>query len=377
MAAVSANQIAVVERLLKAGADINMKRDDRLSSTPLPLMIAVEYGLNAMVELLLKSGANVEGKNSQGYTALMIAARDGKDALVDILLTAGSQVDAEENIGMTALIISAYKGHTAVVDLLLKAGADANHRNNGGQTALMIAACEKRSNVEYNRLPRDTRPPGGVRGAMSGVDEQHGAMECAVGSVTAACASPAVGDKRAREEAAEEMAQDGTQAAEVAAADASIPSLLQEDAAPAASPLGLAGPSCVSPWACGPLIGSRPSPRRLALEPHRGRRRGRGVCGASLWPFFPANNSDSPLSTPLLHALPTLTPWTHPAPPRNAPARTTQSAWTPRKGLEWQKQTCKSSRISIRSGGSWSQSGATCRVCPSAPAFPGAASWPR
>ena len=56
--------------------------------------------------------------NAGGVTALMIAAADGQTALVELLVRSGANVAAQSERGDTALSIARAKGHLAVIKLL-------------------------------------------------------------------------------------------------------------------------------------------------------------------------------------------------------------------------------------------------------------------
>ena len=62
--AVSENDFATVEVLLKGGADANAKTN--LGATP--LYYAVSKNASATVEVLLKAGADANAKDSDGYS---------------------------------------------------------------------------------------------------------------------------------------------------------------------------------------------------------------------------------------------------------------------------------------------------------------------
>ena len=91
---------------------------------------------DAMVELLMKAGSDVNVQNSNGNTALMEAAGGGHTAMVELLLKAGADVNAKNKFGGTALMWAAGFGHTAMVERLLKAGADSRATDKDGHNAL-------------------------------------------------------------------------------------------------------------------------------------------------------------------------------------------------------------------------------------------------
>ena len=93
--AVAAGDIAGVQRLLLAGADVNAP--DELGATPLHLAVA-EGGI-AVVQELLAAGAGVNFADNDGLTPLHLAAGWDDATAVNALLSAGANVHARDNGG--------------------------------------------------------------------------------------------------------------------------------------------------------------------------------------------------------------------------------------------------------------------------------------
>jgi ankyrin repeat protein len=95
-------------------------------SEPTALMIAARHGNPAVVEALVRRGADVNAEMSEGRTALMWAAGYGDAAMVKTLLDAGAHRDARDAHGDTALTLAQNNGETEadpeVVRLLSPAG---------------------------------------------------------------------------------------------------------------------------------------------------------------------------------------------------------------------------------------------------------------
>jgi ankyrin repeat protein len=119
--AVYRDDLATVERLLKAGA--NAKVANQYGATPLSL--AAESGNAAIVRHLLDAGANPNERLLNKETVLMMAARTGNIATMTLLLDRGADVNAKEaSRGTTALMWAAAQKHAAAVQLLVDRGAD-------------------------------------------------------------------------------------------------------------------------------------------------------------------------------------------------------------------------------------------------------------
>lgn len=134
----------VMQRLLKAGADVNASNNAGAT--------ALLYASSSAdkTKMLIDNGADVKVRSKLDNTALILAARKpGNSQTVKLLLERGVTVDAKNAFGTTALMCAAAADDMKSVRLLLDAGADVNARPNmnvdgfifgGGRTALMWAA---------------------------------------------------------------------------------------------------------------------------------------------------------------------------------------------------------------------------------------------
>jgi ankyrin repeat protein len=135
------DDLAIVELLVRAGA--NVRTANRYGVTPLSL--ACTNGNGAMVRMLLEAGADPNAPLPGGETPLMTAARTGTLATVAALLSHGARVDGrDERRGQTAIMWAAAEGHAAVVQALVDADADFGARVPSGLTPLLFAARDGR-----------------------------------------------------------------------------------------------------------------------------------------------------------------------------------------------------------------------------------------
>jgi len=89
------------------------------------LCIAARENNRAMVDLLIDAGANVNLRSEdRGNTALMDAVAGGFIKIAEDLIEAGTDVNIQSKDGQTALIIAVGKGDVELCKKLLEAGAD-------------------------------------------------------------------------------------------------------------------------------------------------------------------------------------------------------------------------------------------------------------
>jgi ankyrin repeat protein len=139
--AVLNNDLKAVTSVLAQGADANVK-----SNVGVPvLLVAIRRESAAMVEALLKRGANPNVRDvDTDWTALLLAAC-GRVDIVKLLLAAGADVNAtcrmDNNLlrGMTPLMFAALDGDEELAQVLIEKGADVSAKAPNGSTALSLA----------------------------------------------------------------------------------------------------------------------------------------------------------------------------------------------------------------------------------------------
>ena len=136
------NTQGVIEAI-KSGANVNAKDNDGFTA----LILAAVFGHTEIVKALIQAGADINAKNNDGWTALMVATIRGNTETVKALIQAGADVNAKNHKGETALMWAAWRGRTENVNALIEAGAD-DLTDNEGKTALIHAAKSERGNPE-------------------------------------------------------------------------------------------------------------------------------------------------------------------------------------------------------------------------------------
>ncbi len=129
--------------LLKTGADVNGTQVDGTTA----LHWAVYNDDLATAELLVKSGADVNAVNRYGIQPLVTACRNGNAGLVKLLLEAGANPNTTLKGGETVLMLASRSGNVDAVKALLGRDANTSARERLGQTALMWAAADGHTEV--------------------------------------------------------------------------------------------------------------------------------------------------------------------------------------------------------------------------------------
>ena len=135
MLAARAGHVAVVSRLLRAGASIAAVGSDGFQA----IHLAAYSGHAGVVEVLLAEGADPNAKDNYRFTPLHNACLGGSLEVVRLLIDAGADVNAQAKNGGTPLILASQYGHFDIIAALLEAGAAINLKENQGRSALYYA----------------------------------------------------------------------------------------------------------------------------------------------------------------------------------------------------------------------------------------------
>lgn len=133
----------IIPTLLQAGADIN---EEVRGETPLAAAANYEEmtldflnrksnDFESITNELVKAGADLDKKRDDGMTALMLAISNRHEAIAATLIDAGAELNTVDNCGDTALILAAKYGLKSTIEKLLRAGADDKFVNAYGKTA--------------------------------------------------------------------------------------------------------------------------------------------------------------------------------------------------------------------------------------------------
>ena len=112
-----------------------------------PIARAAQLGSLQMVKAWLEAGAQLDRKDTNGYTALHEAAYSGFAPIVEILIEGGADVDVLSRESETPLMLAARRGHTEVVELLIQARAQLNLHDANNDTALIYSTWKQHHSV--------------------------------------------------------------------------------------------------------------------------------------------------------------------------------------------------------------------------------------
>jgi len=161
-AAIKADNKQEVERLIAAGANVNVQNDQGDGLTPLGW--AAVWGSNKTAELLIARGADVNAGGRNRNTPLHVAAYNGQKETVVLLLGKGANVNAMTKAGWTPLhkalewLALPYISKEAspsriaaagdIMELLIAKGADVNASVQGIMPIHWAAASGQKGFVE-------------------------------------------------------------------------------------------------------------------------------------------------------------------------------------------------------------------------------------
>jgi len=145
--ATQGGHIAAVKVLLKEATGTLV--DARLAEVgATALFLSAERGFAAIAGVLIRAGADTNGRNTNGLTPLHIACltpRLGSSDVIRILLANGALISPIDEDGWDTPLIYASRvvsrhGQYALEALLKHGGADLDYRNKRGETAVIAAA---------------------------------------------------------------------------------------------------------------------------------------------------------------------------------------------------------------------------------------------
>jgi ankyrin repeat protein len=123
-----------VSFILSKGININISD----SSGETALLAAIRNKKDDVVQFLLKARANpnIKEQDQRGRTPLIAALEQGSEIAFQMLLEAGADINESSNYGETALMSAVWGTDLAAVRKLLQMGVDTKLKDEDGRTAL-------------------------------------------------------------------------------------------------------------------------------------------------------------------------------------------------------------------------------------------------
>ncbi|XP_028850044.1 uncharacterized protein ankrd63 [Denticeps clupeoides] len=125
------------------GRILNSKTENGRTLLMLAVCLQEAGSRSKFTQLLLEKGADVNGRDDNGRTALSLACELGHLDVVKLLVQFSADPEVTDAWGNSALMYAAYGGHTPVLDFLLRAfkrlGLKLDRTNLAGQSAIQMA----------------------------------------------------------------------------------------------------------------------------------------------------------------------------------------------------------------------------------------------
>lgn len=135
-----------IELLIKSGVNINESDETGLN----PFMVAAYSGKVDVLKQLFEAEVPIDIKDSSGYTALMFASNSNQLSCVKYLVENGANINEIDKEGSTPLMFCAQHGYNDIVKYLLTSGADPCIKGNHGLDAIGFA--EQNQLVETKKI---------------------------------------------------------------------------------------------------------------------------------------------------------------------------------------------------------------------------------
>lgn len=141
--------LKTIKLLVEHGADVNKVAFSSMFDKKYTLITnyafftsdkSIDYNeMNRIIKFLVKSGANLDYKNTYNKTALLIALRRSNTKMAKILIQNGANVNINYSNTNSPLIYSLAKKYHDISKLLIKKGANSTYKNNKGFIPLLHA----------------------------------------------------------------------------------------------------------------------------------------------------------------------------------------------------------------------------------------------
>lgn len=130
------NSLKMAKLLIENGADVAKSHAIKRVT---PLILAIKNDSRAMVDLLMRHGADPSQADADGHTPLMAASFRAADSIVTLLLQAGADAKAKDRLGRNVLQHCNGGLKAETLNRLIDAGAEADGRDSWKRSPLLSA----------------------------------------------------------------------------------------------------------------------------------------------------------------------------------------------------------------------------------------------
>lgn len=151
-AAARSNNVKVIQMLLKSGANVNAQ--DGMGYTPLHTAVEGSKSDKKILQTLLKAGAKINATGMGDDTPLHMAAAKNEPWVLKLLLQAGANPNAGDFDNMTPLHTAAFgNSDIEVLKVLIAAGSDVNASGKTAKRAQQAAYTPLHAAAKGSRTP--------------------------------------------------------------------------------------------------------------------------------------------------------------------------------------------------------------------------------
>ncbi|KAF8196082.1 hypothetical protein BJ912DRAFT_847098, partial [Pholiota molesta] len=162
---------AIVNALLKKGADPNVQGGEYSNA----LYAASYRGHEATVKVLLEKGADLDAQGGFYHNALCAALSNEYEAIVEMLLKKGADPNAQGGMYGNALCMAPNRGQTVMVKVLLEKGADPNAQ--GGRYGNALQAASNQGHEAIMKMLMETGANPNAQGGYYGSSLQAASFQ--------------------------------------------------------------------------------------------------------------------------------------------------------------------------------------------------------
>jgi len=128
-AAILEGHETAVDYLVQSGANIDKALCGQWKNTPLHVAASAKQPSKNICEILLRSGANPNKQNKEGYTPIMLAAQRGRNDVIKTFIRYGATPNVYDATGKTPLLHAIEAENIETVKLLLSVGGRHDLKN--------------------------------------------------------------------------------------------------------------------------------------------------------------------------------------------------------------------------------------------------------